>query len=147
MLNFHRDRVENDSSCIVAVSDSIKIFSTAIQKFQPLYDMCTCVSVYTFIFMYSFERVFNSDHWIEARSPTVYINTAPYEFPIEKIRAVTRRKIVTSFCLLPIFNHRWRVQVFVEFYFFPFEKCISNRNRDFFRSLPIFHCCWRARIC
>lgn len=137
-LNFHRDRVENDWPSL----DSIKIFSTAIQKFHPLYDTCTriCVSyaaIHTFVFIYSFERVFNSGHWIEVRSPTVYINTPPYEFPIEKIRTVTRRKIVMSFCLLPIFFSSLKSTGFrgiLFFFLFMVEKyTYRNRNRDIFQ--------------
>lgn len=127
-LNFHRDRkwfagIENVSSrfhknLFDSHSKILPFIRHVHARIYIYIFMCVCVSIYTFIFIYSFERVFNSGHWIEVfPSPTVYINIPPYEFSIEKIRTVTRRKIVTSFCLLPIFYHRWRIQVFVEFYF------------------------------
>lgn len=57
--------------------DSIKIFSTAIQKFYPLYDMCT--RVYIYIYIYVCVYVYLYTH--------LYLYTRLKEFSIQAIES------------------------------------------------------------
>lgn len=131
--------------------DSIKIFSTTIQKFYPLYDMCTRVYIYIYlcvyvcmciyIHIYIYILVWKSFQF-RPLNRSFSFSDSLHKHP--SLRVFNRKN---SYCnskkdrdvLLPpanilssLKNTGFRGILFYFFFLFMVEEYTSNRNRDFF---------------